>query len=80
MRKSSSFNDALDFTSEKAAQKNFFTELISSYSSAQFIKKGKYVAARDYLNVKIWDVCNTSKPLMTVTLQESLKSKLCDLF
>mgnify|MGYP000897574453 CR=1 FL=1 len=69
MRKSSSFNDALDFTSEKAAQKNFFTELISSYSSAQFIKKGKYVAARDYLNVKIWDVCNTSKPLMTVTLQ-----------
>ncbi len=38
------------------------------------------MAARDYLNVKIWDVCNTSKPLLTVNLQESLKSKLCDLF
>jgi serine/threonine-protein phosphatase 2A regulatory subunit B len=44
------------------------------------LKKGKYVAARDYLNVKIWDVCNPAKPLMTVPVQESIKSKLCDLF
>ena len=80
LRKSSNFGDAMDFGSEKVTQKNFFTELISSYSSAQFIKKGKYVAARDYLNVKIWDICNASKPLMTISLQDSLKSKLCDLF
>lgn len=69
LRKSSNFSDAMDFISDKVTQKNFFTELISSYSSAQFIKKGKYVAARDYLNVKIWDVCNASKPLMTICLQ-----------
>lgn len=80
LRKSSNFNDAVEFISDKVTQKNFFTELISSYSSAQFLKKGKYVAARDYLNVKIWDICNTSKPLMTINLHEGLKSKLCDLF
>jgi serine/threonine-protein phosphatase 2A regulatory subunit B len=38
------------------------------------------VAARDYLSLKIWDICNANKPLMTVNLQDSLKSKLCDLF
>ncbi len=80
LRKSSNFNDAVDFVSEKPGQKNFFTELVSSYSSAQIIKKGKYVAARDYLTVKVWDVCNASKPLVTVNLQDGIKSKLCDLF
>lgn len=80
MRQSSNFNDAVDFMSEKVAQKNFFTELVSSYSSAQFLKKGKYIAARDYLTVKVWDVCNASKPLTTITLQDNIKSKLCDLF
>lgn len=69
MRQSSNFNDAVDFVSEKVVQKNFFTELVSSYSSAQFFKKGKYIAARDYLTVKVWDVCNASKPLTTITLQ-----------
>ena len=54
--------------------------MVSSYSSAQLIKKGKYIVARDYLTVKVWDVANTSKPLTTITLQENIKAKLCDLF
>jgi len=54
--------------------------MVSTYSSVQFMKQGKYIAARDYLNVKVWDVCNSSKPLMTIPVQESIKSKLCDLF
>jgi serine/threonine-protein phosphatase 2A regulatory subunit B len=80
LRQNSNSNEAVGFASEKVTNKNFFTELVSSYSSTQFIKKGKYVAARDYLTVKIWDSCNPSKPIQTIPIQESIKSKLCDLF
>ncbi len=69
MRQTSNFNDALGFATEKVTNKNFFTELVSSYSSVQFMRQGKYVAARDYLNVRIWDVCNANKPLMTIPVQ-----------
>lgn len=43
--------------------------MVSSYSSVKFAKKGKLIAARDYLNVKIWDIANTKKPLMTIPVQ-----------
>lgn len=43
--------------------------MISNYSSVEFIKGGKYIAARDFLSVKIWDVCQSKKPLLEVTLQ-----------
>jgi serine/threonine-protein phosphatase 2A regulatory subunit B len=70
---------ALNFKSESGQQKNYIYELISSYSSADFIKGGKYLVSRDYLTVKVWDVCNTKKPVNTITIQEALKSKLCDM-
>jgi serine/threonine-protein phosphatase 2A regulatory subunit B len=53
--------------------------MISSYSSADFLKGGKYLVSRDFLTVKIWDVCNTKKPVGVVSVQESLKGKLCDM-
>jgi serine/threonine-protein phosphatase 2A regulatory subunit B len=43
--------------------------MVSSYSNAKFIKNGKYIIARDFLTVKLWDIANTSKPLSTITLQ-----------
>ena len=69
MRQTSNFRNSLGFASEKNPNKNFFTDLVSAYSSAQFLKQGKYIAARDYLNVKIWDVCNSNKPLLTIPVQ-----------
>jgi hypothetical protein len=69
LRLNSGSNNTISFDSDKTNNKNFFTEMISAYSSATFFKKGKYLAARDYLNVKIWDVANTSRPLMTIPVQ-----------
>jgi hypothetical protein len=43
--------------------------MVNSYSSLAFMKGGKYIAARDYLNVKIWDVANATKPVSTICLQ-----------
>lgn len=67
----------IDSSKEKA---NFFTQMISSYSSIDFMNNNKYIVGRDYLSVKVWDITKTDKPILSVTVQESLKSKLCDIF
>jgi serine/threonine-protein phosphatase 2A regulatory subunit B len=38
------------------------------------------LAARDFLSVKIWDVAMPNKPLNVIPIQESLKSKLYEMF
>jgi serine/threonine-protein phosphatase 2A regulatory subunit B len=60
--------------------RNFFSDIVSSYSSATFTANEKYLAARDFLNVKIWDVAMPNKPLNVIPVQESLKSKLYEMF
>lgn len=54
--------------------------MISSYSSLTFINNSRYIAARDYLSVKVWDLAKNDKPVCSITIQEALKSKLCDIF
>ena len=74
-------NKPLQFKVDTGKDKgNFFTQMISSYSSLAFINNNRYIAARDYLSVKVWDTKKTDRPLMSVTVQEALKSKLCDIF
>lgn len=73
-------NTALNFKYETAGKKNFFSDMVSSYSSAELMKGGKYLVSRDYLTVKIWDICNTKKPISVITVQESVKAKLCEMF
>jgi serine/threonine-protein phosphatase 2A regulatory subunit B len=59
--------------------KNYLLNLISNISSATFTNNGKYIVTRDYLSVKVWDVCNSKKPVSCVILNEGLKSKLCEM-
>jgi serine/threonine-protein phosphatase 2A regulatory subunit B len=54
--------------------------MISCYSSADFTPNAKYLITRDFLTVKVWDVCNTKKPVSSVMVQEGLKGKLCEMF
>ena len=51
--------------------------MISSYSSLGFMNNSKYLISRDFLTVKIWDVCKTNKPVACITVQDAIKSKLC---
>ena len=51
--------------------------MISSYSNLIFIKNSRYIAARDYLSVKVWDLAKNDRPILSVPVQESIKSKLC---
>lgn len=70
----SPINFKLDTSKSKS---NFFTQMISSYSSMCFINNCKYIAARDFLTVKVWDVCRTDKPILNISVQDSIKPKLC---
>ena len=49
-------------------------------SSSQFSRDGRYVMARDYMTLKIWDLKMTSSPLRTIKVHEQLRSKLCELY
>lgn len=71
--------NAISFKSSSNVQKNYLLNLISNISSATFTSNGKYMVTRDYLSVKVWDICNSKKPLSCTILNEGLKSKLCDM-
>ena len=60
----------LTFKMESPKEKgNFFTQMISSYSSMVFLGNSRYIACRDFLTVKVWDVTKTDRPVACVTLQ-----------
>jgi len=65
---------------ESSANKNFFTDIIVSICDANFSKNGKYVFARDFCTVKVWDLANTSKPLANIPIYDPIKTKLCELY
>ena len=44
------------------------------------MKNGKYLAARDFMNIRVWDICNPKKPIASIPIQEGYKSKLCEMF
>jgi serine/threonine-protein phosphatase 2A regulatory subunit B len=77
---SANTSKVIDFGTETRSLKNFFTDIIATVGSIDFTQNGKYVVSREYLNVKIWDLTNTKKPLHNVCVQDTLKSKLVNLF
>lgn len=70
----------MDFGVETRSMKNFFTDMVATVSSAEFLQSSKYIISREFLSIKIWDITNTKKPVQTICVQESLKSKLVNLF
>ena len=65
---------------DPTAAKSFFHEITASISHARFSRCGRYIAARDYMGVRLWDVKMESKPLKTFTVHEALRPKLCELY
>jgi len=65
---------------EDQASKSFFSEIISSISDIKFSADGRYILARDYLTLKIWDLNMEARPVKTIRIHDHLRSKLCDLY
>ena len=65
---------------QSESDRTFFSEVIASMSDVKFSRDGRYVMARDYMTLKVWDVNMTSAPLRTIKVHEQLRSKLCELY
>ena len=65
---------------EAPGTRSFFSEIIASISDVQFGAGGRYLLARDYLTLKLWDVAMESRPLATFSVHDGLRGKLCDLY
>jgi serine/threonine-protein phosphatase 2A regulatory subunit B len=65
---------------EDPNNRSFFSEIISSVSDVKFSPDGRYILARDYLTLKIWDANMESKPIQTININDNLRSSLCDLY
>ncbi|CAO3685518.1 unnamed protein product [Umbelopsis vinacea] len=65
---------------EDPSQKSFFSEIIASISDVKFSNDGRYILARDYLTLKIWDINMDNKPVTTINIHEKLRNRLCDLY
>lgn len=59
---------------------NFFTEITSSISDVRFSSNGRYIASRDYMTVKIWDINMETEPIKTINIHEQLRERLCDTY
>lgn len=65
---------------EDPSNKSFFSEIISSISDVKFSLDGRYILARDFMTLKIWDINMEARPLKTIHIHEHLRPKLCDLY
>ena len=74
------FRPAVFEEPEDPTNRSFFSEIISSISDVKFSHNGRYMIARDYLSVKVWDLQMDTKPIETYQVHEYLRSKLCALY
>jgi len=65
---------------EDPANKSFFSEIISSISDIKFSSDGRYILARDYLYLKLWDINMEHKPVKSFPVHDYLRGKLCDMY
>ncbi|EUB60876.1 Serine/threonine-protein phosphatase 2A regulatory subunit B alpha isoform [Echinococcus granulosus] len=60
--------------------RGFFCDIISSLSDFRFDHSGNYILARDYLNLKVWDMRKGERPCEVYSVHEPLRSQLCMLY
>lgn len=60
--------------------KSFITDILNSISDIQYSCDGRFIVARDYLTVKIWDVRVESRPVKSISLHDHLRPMLYDLY
>ncbi|KCV72208.1 protein phosphatase PP2A regulatory subunit B [Fonticula alba] len=68
------------YVDDDLTDKSFFSEIITSISDVRFSPDGRYLASRDYLTLKIWDINMDREPIKTIHIHEHLRPKLCDLY
>lgn len=68
------------FREKEGANKSFFSEVTSSISDVKYSSSGRFVIARDYLHIKIWDTHMDSEPVKIYNVHDHLRPKLYELY
>lgn len=58
------------------SQRSFFSEIISSISDMKFSRDGRFILARDFMSLKLWDLKMENRPLAIFPVHEGLRSKV----
>lgn len=56
-------------------QRSFFSEIISSISHMRFSRDGRYILARDYMALKLWDLNMERQPVAVYNVHDNLRPK-----
>jgi serine/threonine-protein phosphatase 2A regulatory subunit B len=48
--------------------RSFFSEIIASISDIKFSPDGRYIIARDFMSLKIWDINMDSRPVQVINV------------
>lgn len=70
----------LEEPAEDNATKTFFSEIIASISDVKFSSDGRYIASRDYLTIKIWDLNMETRPVQVININDQLRPILNDMY
>jgi len=68
------------FDEPATARSSFFSEVISSVSDMKFSQDGRYILARDYMTLKLWDVAMERSPVLTLDVHDYLRARLVELY
>ncbi|KAG6598188.1 Protein phosphatase PP2A regulatory subunit B [Phytophthora cinnamomi] len=72
--------DSYSQEQEDPEARSFFSEIIASISDIKFSPDGRYIIARDFLTLKVWDINMNSRPVQTINIHEHLRPRLGDLY
>ena len=66
--------------SNNSVVRYFFSEITSSISDANFSPDGRYMAVRDYMTIKIWDLHMEREPVLSILVDARLGECLSELY
>jgi len=56
--------------------KSFFSEIIASVSDIRFSQDGRFILARDFMTLKLWDLRNETEPVASFAVHEQLRGQV----
>ncbi|WIA15464.1 hypothetical protein OEZ85_002105 [Tetradesmus obliquus] len=65
---------------EPEAERNWFSEIIASTSSLRFSSCGRYMLARDFMSLKLWDLAMEARPIASLPVHEEVRPRLSELY
>jgi len=64
-----------------ARSSGFFDEVLASITDVKFNPvNGTYILARDYMNTHVWDLRKETTPVMSISVHDHIRPRLCDLY